>query len=374
MQVNLSGSTAPQSTTNFTTQARHFSAANSASTIISQAGKSEEGSSILDCITSIPRKIWDFVQWLFCCNTTPVTVAGFLDNPDGWLRALAKDPVEGFDQLLEDLLSDPSSLITLVKTFTSPLALLKLNGKSSMNTQEHVRLSLKISEALKGNKTTDELAPIMQQAAEAAFTRLIPEGTSGLMGIWTTLQQAVDRADSSEQQAILKSYLDKVTPTLTAFMETLPTQIGPIIEAKSPVERLAAKTQFTKSLQMALLGIDARTKVNVEKLAHIFQTFQEQILPLLMGVIGGALATPSQETLPGIHLDLKKQLMGLFTGIMGGLVLEIIKPLADDLPLARIVHTHLEALLKDEEKAATFVTTLLNAFASTTILQVEEMA
>lgn len=62
---------APQTAAELSPSQKTFSPALSPSTINSQAEKSEGGSSILDCITFIPRKIWALIQMLFCCKSQP---------------------------------------------------------------------------------------------------------------------------------------------------------------------------------------------------------------------------------------------------------------------------------------------------------------
>lgn len=70
MVVEFLGLGAPQNVANAAPTQQIFYSASHASTIMSQAEKSEDGSfftSVLDCITFIPRKIWGFIQMLFCC-------------------------------------------------------------------------------------------------------------------------------------------------------------------------------------------------------------------------------------------------------------------------------------------------------------------
>ncbi|NGX46233.1 MAG: hypothetical protein K940chlam2_01420, partial [Chlamydiae bacterium] len=69
MVVELPGLGAPQSAAVTTPAQRTFHPMSHASTIASQAEKSEEGNSVLDCLLFIPRQIWNFIQTIFCCKT-----------------------------------------------------------------------------------------------------------------------------------------------------------------------------------------------------------------------------------------------------------------------------------------------------------------
>ena len=379
MQVNLSGPTAPQSTTNFTTQTRHFSAANSASTIISQTGKSEEGCSILDCITFIPRKIWNFVQWLFCCNTTPLTLAVYLDNPDDFKRALAKDPIKGFEQFVDSLLSDPTQLATLRAIVTDPQEKQSVDAKYSMTAEESQALNDTIMNALMGNLQSNEFMRFLA-AVQQLQGRVTTKFAQGILEILDHVKEKVSAATKGDGKAQLQTFLEGALPKLTIFVrerhpqllkeqEDLEDQLQQAQRESNPygVHQLQrkiadAKVQFKKEVQKAALGIPASVKVDEEALTQKVATLQEETLPLLVGVITGALATPIREVIPGCQLDLKKQVSGILDRIMKEVVLSFTGPLKERMPLANIVHTRIEALLKDEQKVAAIVMALLNAF------------
>jgi hypothetical protein len=178
-----------------------------------------------------------------------------------------------------------------------------------------------------------------------------------------------------ESRDMLEAFFAKNQDTLPAFLDTLPARIGQFqgLDAELPrvgpaaaarIERRSAALQAelrTDALK-AILGIDAGEDVSLEDLALRLGSLQQKTLPLLLGVIMGALSTPTEEGIPGIQLDLKEQVAGILGDALGAAVLTLTEPLKEKSPAANIIHTRIEALLKDEKKLAAFITALLNTF------------
>ena len=108
MTIEFPGLGAPQNVANAEPTQQIFYSAGHASTIMSQGGKSEDGSfftSVWDCITFFPRKIWGFIQMLFCCKSGQLSFADqLLKDP----KAAAKRTIEiveekGFEEGIKSL-------------------------------------------------------------------------------------------------------------------------------------------------------------------------------------------------------------------------------------------------------------------------------
>ena len=246
-----------------------------------------------------------------------------------------------------------------------------------MPEEEGNQLLGKLAKALLGSDDLSAMDSLGQKAMAAAmkafFSAALPALAKEIGTVLPAIRGQIMGAPDSDEKNLLLRYLDRALPEIAQLSNTLPEILNELMESIKALESAQPKTfqaseaeKRVENAQKALQGIvlAAFTGVpirgNEDDQESAGEEFVEE-MPLLMKVIMGSLAAPDQEVIPGLKLDLQKPLAELAVKVVGKLVTDIAGELKD-VPLANIIHTRIEAFLKDQDRVGKYAAGLITHY------------